>query len=131
MNRNDLPAPNATCEVCGRRYRICKTCSQMRNRGIDSWRLHCDSMECYQILILANTEDISTIDKETFDRATSYELPENRKPIKEIQDKLDIIAKKFEPKMKVAHEEQSDGSTQKAVKPRNKVIEYITSKNVK
>ena len=28
MNRKDLPEANATCETCGHRYRVCKTCAQ-------------------------------------------------------------------------------------------------------
>lgn len=133
MNRDDLPTPNATCEVCGRKYRRCKKCIELRNRGMETWRLHCDSMECYQILTLVNTEDISTIDKETFDRVASFELPEDRKPIQTVQDKLDAIAKQFVPIKKV-EQVQSNSKQEvstKSSKPRNRVIEYIASKNVK
>lgn len=91
MNRNDLPAPNAICEVCGRQYRRCKKCIELKSRGIEAWREHCDSIECYQTLILTQTEDLSNISKEEYERVISFELPEGRKPVKEIQKKLDNI----------------------------------------
>ena len=70
----------------------------MRNRGIETWREHCDSIECYQTLVLSQTEDISKITQEEYDRVIAYELPEGRKPIKEIQDKLDNIKAQLEKK---------------------------------
>ena len=88
-----------TCEVCGRKYRQCKTCAQLHARGIEAWREHCDSIECYQTLILSQTEDVSKITKEDFDRVMSFELPEGRKPVKEIADKLDAIEKKLNEKV--------------------------------
>lgn len=146
MNRNDLPAPNTTCEVCGRKYRICKTCAKMRTHGIDTWRTHCDSIECYQTLIFANTTDLSTLTVDDYNRIISYELPEGRKPIEEIQNKLDTIAEslgvvkhaqilpKEEPKTEPVAPITADAeqTKPKPAKSRNKAIEYIASiKNVK
>ena len=91
MNRNDLPAPNAECEVCGRKYRKCKKCLQMKTMGIETWRDHCDSYECYQVYILATTTDYNKITKEEYDRIVNLELPEERKPVHDIQEKLDRI----------------------------------------
>ena len=91
MNRNDLPAPNATCEICGRQYRRCKKCIELRSRGIEAWREHCDSIECYQTLVFVQTEDKSAITKEEYERVIAFELPEGRKPVKSVQDKLDQI----------------------------------------
>lgn len=90
MNRNDLPAPNKECEVCGRSYRRCAKCAQMRSRGIEAWREHCDSYECYQTLIFTQ-EDLSKVTQDQYDRVIAFELPEGRKPIKSIQEKLDAI----------------------------------------
>lgn len=90
MNRKDLPEANATCETCGHRYRVCKTCAQMRSRGIDAWRTHCDCAECYQIYILTNM-DYKDITREAYDRAMQLELPEDREPTREVQKKLDGI----------------------------------------
>lgn len=90
MNRKDLPAANATCETCGHKYRVCKTCSQMRSRGIDAWRTHCDCAECYQIYILTNM-DYKDITREAYERAMALELPEDREPTREVQKKLDSI----------------------------------------
>lgn len=98
INRNDLPPANMTCEVCGRKYRRCKTCAQMHSRGIEAWREHCDSIECYQTLVLSQMEDVSNLTREQFDRVMSFELPEGRKPVKEIADKLDVIEKKLNEK---------------------------------
>ena len=90
MNRNDLPAPNKECEVCGRLYRRCVKCAKMRSRGIEAWREHCDSYECYQTLIFTQ-EDMSKITQDQYDRVIAFELPEGRKPIAPIQEKLDAI----------------------------------------
>lgn len=90
MNRKDLPEANATCETCGHRYRICKTCAQMRLRGIDAWRTHCDCAECYQIYILSNM-GYKEITREMYDRVMQLELPEDREPTREVQKKLDGI----------------------------------------
>ena len=90
LNRGDLPKPNATCQVCGRQYRICNTCSKMKRAGIESWRTKCDSVECYQTLIFTE-QPISECTIEQLEYVKSMELPEDRKPIKEIQDKLDAI----------------------------------------
>lgn len=90
MNRKDLPEANATCETCGHRYRVCKTCAQMRSRGIDAWRMHCDSAECYQIYILTNMP-YDDITREAYDRVMQLDLPEDREPTREVQKKLDSI----------------------------------------
>lgn len=104
MNRNDLPAPNAICEVCGRQYRRCKKCIELKSRGIEAWREHCDSIECYQTLVLTQTEDLSNISKEEYERVISFELPEGRKPVKEIQKKLDNIGLSIENREKTSNQ---------------------------
>ena len=43
-------------------------------------------------------EDVSNLTREQFDRVMSFELPEGRKPVKEIADKLDAIEKKLNEK---------------------------------
>ena len=44
----------------------------MRNRGIETWRIHCDSAECYMIYLLVNTDDISKITEEEYDEVIDY-----------------------------------------------------------
>lgn len=94
MNRNDLPAPNMTCEVCGRKYRRCKKCAELHGHGIEAWREHCDSIECYQTLIFSQI-DPAEATQEEYDRVVALELPEDRKPVDEIQAKLDEIGKQI------------------------------------
>lgn len=48
MRQEDIEL-NATCEVCGERYHVCKKCILLRNNGIDNWRLHYDKSVCYQV----------------------------------------------------------------------------------
>lgn len=90
MNRNDLPEPNATCEVCGHKYRICQKCAQMRLRGIEAWRQHCDSYECamYYYLVSKDHKDIT---EDEFNNVMGIELPDGRQLTKEMQNKLDGI----------------------------------------
>lgn len=90
-----------TCEVCGRKYRRCKKCAELHGYGIEAWREHCDSIECYQILIFSQS-DPSKVTQEEFDRVTVLELPEGGKPVKEIQDKLDEIEKAIKARTFVA-----------------------------
>lgn len=52
--RGDENKLNATCEVCGERYHVCKKCILLRNNGIDNWRLHCDKAACYKVLTVVN-----------------------------------------------------------------------------
>ena len=103
MNRKDLPEANAICETCGHRYRVCKTCAQMRYRGIDTWRTHCDCVECYHIYILTHTEQ-DKITKEQFDFVMSLELPEGREPTREVQKKLDGIEHYLKDQDKIQNE---------------------------
>lgn len=93
MNRADLPQPNATCEVCGRKYRRCKKCIELKQRGIETWREHCDSIECYQTLVFANTKDVSNLTLEDYNNVIALELPDGNRPVKEIQEKLNAIKK--------------------------------------
>ena len=109
MNRNDLPQANMTCEVCGHKYRRCKTCAQMRSRGIETWREHCDSPECYQIWILANDETIK-LTKEEFDRIKNIELPEEREITKETKEKIDAVEQRM---FKYNGNKKNDGDKRK------------------
>ena len=116
MNRKDLPEANATCETCGHRYRVCKTCAQMRSRGMEAWRTHCDCAECYQIYILTNMlyDDIT---REAYDRAMQLELPEDREPTREVQRKLDSI------EHYLSEKEKEQAEANKAAQQANKQAE--------
>ena len=100
MNRENLPAPNMICEVCGRKYRRCNKCYELKNRGIEAWREHCDSIECYQTLLFVNSDDYSKLTKEEYDRVIAFELPDGRDPVESIQNKLDEIKAVIESKEK-------------------------------
>ena len=90
MNRNDLPEANATCEVCGHRYRVCNKCIRMKYRGIEAWRQHCDSPECYLTYILINQDPKDTT-REQLETVLSLELSDGREFTKDVQKKLDGI----------------------------------------
>lgn len=51
MLQNDLPKANATCEVCGRPYYVCKPCIENRDKGIFGYKLVCCSHDCYKIYL--------------------------------------------------------------------------------
>lgn len=99
MNRKDLPAPNHTCEVCGHKYYRCKKCIEMKYRGIETWRVHCDSIECYQILTFVNEAKEAKVDdslKTEYERIRALELPDGRKPVGTIAEELRAIKKRIQ-----------------------------------
>ena len=115
MNRNDLPEANATCEICGHKYRICKTCAQMRARGIESWRQHCDSYECSMYYYLLN-KDYKDITEEEYKNVFAVELPEEREFTKEVQKKLDGVEHYFSEKKRESNKTQkAESNVQKEV----------------
>lgn len=115
MNRKDLPEANATCEICGGKYRICKKCSNLKARGIEAWRQHCDSYECamyYYLLI----DDIDNITQEVFDNVMKVELPEGRQLTKENQIKMDGIEHYLSEKNKQIEKEKAEAEVKKDIK---------------
>ena len=105
INRKDLPEANATCQTCGHRYRICNKCLEMKSRGIETWRQHCDCIECYEIYVFLN-QDPSRITKEEFDRAAAIELPVGQEMTKEVKDKFNAIRQRFVEEKKVQEVKQ-------------------------
>lgn len=49
MRQEDLPKANANCVVCGKPYYRCESCIKLRNQGIVSWRLYCDTSMCFNV----------------------------------------------------------------------------------
>lgn len=54
---------NRNCVVCGRGYRVCKTCEDMHNSGLKQWRMSCDKVECYLVLLTLTDFYYGRIDK--------------------------------------------------------------------
>lgn len=62
MRQEDLPKANATCEVCGRKYYVCRPCIELRDRGTFGYRLVCCSLECYKVYTERLTKDPELVD---------------------------------------------------------------------
>lgn len=41
-----------TCYVCGKKYKACPKCDELKGHGIRGWRLNCDTPECYQVFCI-------------------------------------------------------------------------------
>lgn len=112
MNRKDLPEPNAICQVCGHGYRICSTCNEMKKRGIEAWRQHCDSYECAMVYYLI-TDRYESIDRERYNNVISVELPDDRTFTREVQTKLDGIEHYLSELDKKDKKKREDGKEEK------------------
>lgn len=112
INRKDLPEANTTCKICGRKYRLCKRCLQLRTMGIESWRENCDCIECYtvyQVLKKPNEE----ITKEEYESILSVELPVGQEYTTEIKTRFKELKKQFtsETKNQTNEWKQTKGQT--------------------
>lgn len=47
MFQDELPKPNKTCVVCGKKYYACDHCIKNRMYGMYSYKLTCCSQECF------------------------------------------------------------------------------------
>ena len=94
INRKDLPEANATCKICGHRYRLCKRCLQLRSLGLESWREYCDCIECYQVYVVLS-KDINDITRDEFDYISAIELPVGQEYTDEIKAKFKEVKKHF------------------------------------
>ena len=91
MNRNDLPAPNANCEVCGTPYHRCSKCIKLRDKGIDTWKLHCDTSRCYQVLKAVEWAENRMIDAKEFNDSISEKLPDGREFTSDMIERINRI----------------------------------------
>lgn len=64
MNRNALPTPNAKCKICGKPYYRCKRCIELHAAGVFSWKMHCDSYECFAVYDVLAGVRAGVMDKE-------------------------------------------------------------------
>lgn len=93
MNRNDLPKPNSVCKVCGRPYYRCSKCIELRSRGLMSWKLYCDTPECFQVYMLLQNKD--EVSKEEYKNILNIELPGERQMVQKYTDMLYDIGKQY------------------------------------
>lgn len=105
MNREDLPKANAECVICGRKYYRCARCIELRNRGIEAWKLKCDSMECFGVHVLLENAKRGNFDENSLKELNSVELSDGREFTAETlaainalnKNKSEIVAECFEP----------------------------------
>lgn len=116
INRKDLPEANTTCKICGRRYRLCNRCLQLRSMGLESWREYCDCIECYQTYVVLS-KDIDDITKEEFDYISTLELPTGQEYTKEVAAKFEEVKKHFADQDKIVENKTLENKTQVASQP--------------
>ena len=96
----------------------------MHSRGIETWREHCDSVECYMTLVLSQTEP-SKVTLEEYNNVINLELPEGRKPVEDIQSKLDAIKTDINNREKTTVKTSTKISDKVSVKANNKADDNI------
>ena len=100
MNRDDLPSPNAVCEICGREYRKCRRCIELKSHGIKAWKLYCDTLECY-IIWSAINQPIDNITEKGFKEKCNIELPDGRTLTPDTKSKINSFIKNLRAKQKL------------------------------
>lgn len=98
MNRDDLPKPNTTCKICGKPYYRCARCIELHSAGVDSWRLNCDTAECYMVwcdLQMPLDKDKREVSKSQWEEVLNYELPDGRKYLPQVQEYINELSDKY------------------------------------
>lgn len=138
MNRNDLPSPNAICEVCGKSYYRCARCIELKGKGIDTWKLHCDVKPCYEKFYAVSMAEKELIDKEEFYNIISKELPEEREYTEEFSSKVNKLMESFGFKanddivnVKTETQDSNDSATVNSERQKNKKVRHRSIQNVK
>lgn len=80
MNRDNLPKPNAKCKICGKPYYRCKHCIELHAAGIFTWKMHCDSYECFAIYNVLAGVRTGTMTKEQARETFSECFPDGSMP---------------------------------------------------
>jgi hypothetical protein len=55
---------NRTCVICGKSYRACKSCQDAQAQGQMRWRMSCDVISCFQVLLVLSDFYYGKISKE-------------------------------------------------------------------
>lgn len=87
MSKENL---NATCSICGKKYHMCVTCSEVKS--FMPWRTIVDTVNCYKIFLIlrdytnkAKTKESAKADLEKCDLSgISIFIPEVKSTIEEI-----------------------------------------------
>lgn len=95
MNRENAPKPNAECVICGRKYYRCARCIELKNRGIEAWKLHCDSMECFQVHTIIENAKKGNFDTEMLNELNSIELIDDREYKDDVLAEIEKLNKEF------------------------------------
>ena len=78
MNRENAPKPNAECVICGNKYYRCARCIELKNRGIEAWKLHCDTMECFAVHTLIENARKGNFDANMLGELNAIKLIDDR-----------------------------------------------------
>lgn len=76
------------CIICGREYKVCKTCEENRNKYF-GWRTICDTAECYQAYIaITGVRDNLMTNEKAKEILTSLNIQNYRPDVKKQVDKI-------------------------------------------
>lgn len=91
MNRENAPKPNAECVICGRKYYRCARCIELRNRGIEAWKLHCDSMECFVVHTILENANKGNFNQDMLDELNTIKLSDDREFKEDVYKKIQSL----------------------------------------
>ena len=74
---------NRNCVVCGKSYKLCRTCEDAKAKGLFRWRSSCDTPQCFQVLMVINDFYYEKISKEDARNLLDGILTEEMKPYDE------------------------------------------------
>lgn len=80
MVQKKAGAPTRTCLVCGKEYPICKRCEELKTHGVSSWRLSCDTPECFKAFLILNDYSYQKLGKDEAKRRLDAILTEEMLP---------------------------------------------------
>ena len=98
---------NNNCIICGKRYKVCRTCDKNRNIYF-GWRTICDTAECYQAYIAITGVRDGVMPKEKAKNileklAIENYTPEVKKQVEEIcKQNIETVGDKSKAKNKKA-----------------------------
>lgn len=95
MNREHFPAPNAECVICSKKYYRCARCIELKNRGIEAWKLNCDTFDCFNVHCLIENAKKGNFNKNNLEELLNASLPDDRQFNEKTLNSIEEIKAKY------------------------------------